>query len=485
MDTIRHSIQDFVKSLHKRAHRHTFFQNVIICLFFGMCILAVLSLGNRFTQYPFSMTIVTLIVILCVVVSGSVLSFRNRKTVSEIASFVDEKLILKERVSTALDLIQQNRQGELVDLQILDTAEEISNVDTAKIQSFAVPKLLKWISIPILIIVISFVIPRQYELPKPLTVAESKAIAKTINNLSEASENINPIIQEQIKKTIKQLKNVDGIVSAQEHLRKLNREVRKQNEGIPDVSTITQQTQHFKGMDSTALVDELERLATQDELTPELRAELEKLFTKMKENFPNGELRSELEQVQGKTVSQDKLREIANALNQANLLNKLETQLIESRKDIALASIQTEKPNGALARSDSAPGEESGNKEVQGSLVSVDNTTSTQSANDIASPSEEDETEKPVIGSETESFQANGNKLRLSSQLSANTETITRVFSGNVGDQRSEPEYLPFTNVVLNAQRNYAQAIENDSVPLRYRLQIQNYLEEIAKINER
>ena len=489
METPRHIIISFLKSLQNRVHRQTIFQTVTRTLFFGMCLLSVLSVGIRFVLFPFSMTFVTLLVVIGAVVCGICLSFRNRKTLTDIAGFVDENQTLKERVSTSLELIQGNRQGDLVDLQILDSAEGISKVDSAKILPFVAPYLLKWISIPMLIIALSFTVPRQYELPQPPTIAENEAIGKTINTLSDEFENINnPIIREQISKTIKHLKNVKDVTTVQEHLRKLNIEVRKQKSELPDALAIeqaTQVTQHFKGMDTAALADELERLTEQTELTPELRAELAKLFAKMKENIPQGELRTALDQIQGKTVSPDKLQEIANALNQVDLLNQLEAQLIESRKDIALASIETELPNGGLANSDGALGLESGNKETQGSLVSGDTSNFSPSADNTPTPSDDNATEKPLIGNETPSLQVTGNELQLNSENASDTQTITRVFTGNVGNEGSEPEYLSFNDAVLNAQRDYAQAIENDRIPARYRSQIKAYLEAIAKIDEK
>lgn len=488
MDSSRQIIINLLKSLQNRTLRHTIIQKVTLTLFFALCVLAVLSVGIRFVQYPYSMTFLTLIIVLSAVVSGFFLGFRNRKTYSDIARYVDEKQTLKERVSTSLELIQRNLHGELVELQILDTADEVSKVDRKKIMPFIVPPILKWCSIPLLIIALSFTVPHQYELPQPLTMLEKQAIENTVSNISEKYETIEPSIREQVDKTINQLRNVKDVDSAHDQLRNLIGEVRKQKTTLPDSSAIeqaTQATQHFKGMDSTVLVEELERLAAQDELSPELRAELNKLFAKLKESIPQGELRKELEQIQSKTVSQEKLQEIANALNQANLLNQLETQLIESRKDIALASIDTQRPNGGLANSDGTPGEESGNKETQGSLISGNTIDGTPTVNDSTSPSDENTTEKPLIGEPIQSIEVEGNELQLNSEIFSDNQAITRVFTGNVGKERTEPEYLPFSDVVLNAQRNYAHAIQNDNIPVRYRSQIKSYLEAIAKIDEK
>ena len=485
MDSSRHIIISLLKSLQNRGLRHTIIQKVTLTLFLSLCVLTALSIGVRFVQYPYSMTFLTLIIVLGAVVSGFFLSFRNRKTYSDIARYVDEKQTLKERVGTSLELIQQNLKGELVDLQILDSTDEVSKLDIKKIMPFVVPPILKWSSIPLLIIALSFAVPRQYELLKPLTIAENQAIENTISNMSEKYENIEPSIREQMDKTINQLRNVKDVNSAHDQLRNLIGEVRKQKIALPDSSAIEQATQHFNGMDSTEFVEELERLAAQDELSPELRAELNKLFAKLKESIPQGELKKNLEQIRSKTVSQEKLQEIANALNQANLLNQLEAQLIESRKDIALASIETQQPNGGLANSDGAPGEETGNKETQGSLISGNTTDGTPTVSDSTSPSDDNTTEKPLIGESISSIQVDGNELQLNSEVFSDNLTITRVFTGDVGKEGTEPAYLPFSDVVLNAQRNYAHAIQNDNIPVRYRSQIKAYLEAIAKIDEK
>jgi hypothetical protein len=454
-----------------------------------MCFLAVLYVGNRLVLFPFSIILVTFLVIIGAVVFGICIGIRHRKTLSDIAGYVDEHLELKERASTSLELIQENREDELAQLQIRDTAEGIGNVDLTKIISYTPPRLLKWVSIPVLIIGISFAVPRQYELPQPPTVAEGEAINRTIENLSDDIENIqNTIVQDEIRKTIKQLKNVKDVASAQEHLRALNKQIQQQKSEFPDESAIaqaTQATEHFNGMDTTTLADELERLAGQAELTPELRDELSKLFAKLVENVPQGELSRALNQVQGKAVSPDTLQEIVDALQKLNELNQLEAQLTESRKDIALAGIETNQPAGGVANSEGTPGRESGNQETQGTQVSGDASDFTPSGNDTTPSADENIAEKPLSGNEAPSLETVGNELKIRSETTSDTQSITRVFTGKAGNAGTEPDYLPFSDVVLTAQRDYAQAIENNRIPVRYRSQIKAYLEAIAKIDEK
>ncbi len=489
MENSRNVITNCLKTLRTRSRVQTIFQIVTQTIFFGMCFLAVLFVGIRLVLFPFSMIPITLFVIIVAVVFGFCLSFRHRSTLSDIAGHVDEHLELKERVSTSLELIQENRQDEIAQLQVLDSAKGVANTDVAEIIPYTRPRFLKWIPIPLLIIGLSFTVPYQYELPQPPTVAEREAIDKANENLSDGLGNIqNPIIQDEIRKTIKQLKNVKDVTTAQKHLRTLNSEVQQQRSDFPDESAIaqaTQATQHFKGMDSTALTNELERLAGQAELAPELRDELAKLFAKLAKNVPQGDLSRALDQVQGKTVSPDTLQEIVDALQKLNQLNQLEAQLTESRKDIALAGIETHQPTGGVANSDGAPGRESGNQETQGTQTTGGPSDFTPSGNGTTTAVDKNTTEKPLTGDEAPSLEIAGNDLEINSETASDTQSRTRVFTGKAGNASTEPDYLPFSDVVLNAERDYAQAIENDRIPARYRSQIKAYLEAIAKFNEK
>ena len=489
MENPRNVITNCLKTLRIRSRLQKIFKTVTHAIFFAMCVLAVLFIGIRLVLFPFSITLVTLLVIFGAGGFGICFGFRHRPTLSDIAGYVDENLQLKERVSTSLELIQENRQDEIAQLQILDSAKGVENTDAAKIIPYALPRLLKWMPIPLLVIGLSFAVPRQYELPQPPTAAEHEAIDTAIGDLANGLENVpNPVIQEEIRKTIKQLKNVKDVASAQEHLRSLNSKIQQQKSDLPDEAAIeraTQATQHFKGMDSAALTDELARLAAQAELTPELRDELAKLFTKLAENVPQGELSRALDQVQGKTVSPDTLQEIVDALHQLDQLNQLEAQITESRKDIALAGIKTDQPNGGIANSDGAPGRESGSQEAQGTQVTDDPSDFTPIDNGATPSVDENATEKTLTGDGTPTLEIAGNALKLNSENVSDTQSITRVFTGKARNAGTEPDYMPFSDAVINAQREYAQAIDNNRIPARYRSQIKAYLEAITKINEK
>ena len=473
-----------LKALQTRKRAQTISQKTAKTVCIGLSVLALVFVGVRIISFPLSTIHITLLVLFASLILGIFLGFRHKITLFNIASYVDNHLKLKARLITTLELIQTNRQDEIAKLQINDTSNNIAQKDLSKTLPRAIPAFLKWIPIPLVIIGLSYSIPRQYAIPLPPTIAEKEAIdhtIKTLTNELEKSEDIN--LQERIKKTIEELENVKDVITAHEHLQALNDEVRKQQSTLPDESTIaqaTQATRHFKDMDTTALTDELQSLAEQDELTPELRVEIEKLLEKLAENAPHGVLN----QIQGKTVSQDTLKDIIKTLNQLEQLNRLEAQLTESRKNIALASIETDKQNGNIASSYSGPGQETGNQETQGTQVNPNDSEFSTTNDNSNSPIAENGTEKPIIGDETQTLQTNGKTYEIDSEVTADSQSTTRVYSGNVKNTVDEPEYLPFADVVLNAKRDYAQAVENNRIPLQYRSQIKTYLEALAKVNE-
>lgn len=422
-------------------------------------------------------------------VVGILLGFKQRIVLTETLRYIDNHLKLKARLTTAWELIQNNQQNELTQLQIDDTVNSIGNRELSKCIPLTAPSILKWIPIPLLIIGLSFTIPRQYAVSLPPTIAEGEAINNAIKALSnELKQDIDSDLQENIKDTIEKLQHVTDVSTAHQNLQTLNDEVRKQKSALPNNSTITQAaqaTQHFKGMDTTALAEELDSISKQDEITPELRAEIEKLLNKLAETVSQGELSQTLDKIQGKPVSTDTLKEIVSALNQLDQLNRLEAQITESRKNIALASIETDMSDRSIASSNSNPGQETGNQETQGTQIQPDDPQLARKDDDTTSQTTDNNTGKPLTGDANSTSQINGKELRINSEVAAETERMTRVYAGNSGNGEDEPEYLQFEDVVLNAQREYAQAIENNRIPIRFRSQIQNYLKALTEVNEK
>ena len=480
------SIRNCLTDIRARMYRQTLLQTVTSALFCGLILLMILFLLNRVALLPMPMSTVSWLTMLVAVGVGICLSVRNRTDLLSVARAVDEKMELGERLSTAFELTQANPQGEFAQLQIRDTAETVGTLDIAEISPYRIPKFLKLFPIPILLIGFSFTVPTFYEVPKPLTDAQQQALDRTTQRL-KGKQVENSTLQAQISETVNKLKTATDLDTAQGHLSSLKKEIRKQQSTQNAITEATEASQSFQGMDADQFAAELNAFTEQDEIPPELQAELMDLFERLAERLPKGTLGDSLNQIQGKTVAPETLRDIIAALEEIEKsvdLAQLEAQLAASQKDLALATIAPETLGGGVANSDGAPGQDAGTSEVQGTRENVSN--SEAQTTDMGEMENETDTENstaPLTGEDASASPIGGEQLTLTAETSGTAESFSGVFTGETRD--NEPVYLPFSDVVLNAERAYAEAVENNRVPVRYQAQIKAYLEALSRDNEK
>lgn len=470
-------------------YQQVLIQKIATAFFYGLVLLAILFMLNRVILLPIQLSSISWIVITIVVIVGICLSIRHRKDLLSVARAVDRKMGLHERLGTALGLIQTEPQDEFAQLQIRDAAENLTTLETAKVSPYRVPKLMRLFPIPLLLIGFSFAIPLFYEVPQPLTNRQQEALDKAIQNL-DGKQVKNSTLQQQISDTINQLKAAKDLDTAQGNLSDLKKEIRKQQSEQNAIAKATEATQNFRGMDANQLATELQNFAEQAEIPPELQAELINLFERLAENLPEGPLNDALNQVQGKPVTPETLQDIIDALEMMEAstdLAQLEAQLTENQKELALATIEIETPGGGVANSDGAPGQDTGSSEVQGTREGTSNADPQSESQTTDTDKVENETDAtdatPLMGEETPTLQVDGQRLTLTAETSGNARSFSDAITGEVSN--NDPAYLPFSDVVLNAERAYAEAVNNNRIPVRYQAQIKAYLEAISQQNEK
>jgi hypothetical protein len=483
-------IRNCLTDIRARMYRQALLQTVASTFFCGLILLAILFFFNRLIPLPMQMSSMSWIVMSVAGVAGVCLSLKHWNDLQFVAQVVDEKMELRERLGTAFGLIQSAPQGEFAQFQIRDAAETAATLDIRKISRYRTPKLLRLFPIPLLLIGLSFTIPPFYEIQQPLTESQQQVLDSVIQNL-DGKRVKNPTLQKQLRDTVNRLKTATDFDTAQEHLGSLNREIRKQKSEQDVITKTTETSQRFRGMDADQLASELKDFTEQAEIPPELQAELRNLFERMAESLPEGTLHNSLNQIQGRTVTQESLQDIIDALQKTETLThlaQLEAELIANRKELALADIETTTSNGGIANMDGTPGQNAGTREVQGRRETSSNLESLSTpaaANDgkMKNPTDEGNLTMPLTGDETQALQINGEQLTLTTAASGDSESFSGVFTGE--PRADAPAYLPFSDVVLNAERAYAEAINNNRIPIKYRTQIKDYLKAIGKKNEK
>ena len=101
------------------------------------------------------------------------------------------------------------------------------------------------------------------------------------------------------------------------------------------------------------------------------------------------------------------------------------------------------------------PGEESGTGEAQGTQVET-------------------------MSSGTEPTEA----LQLGGITSDSEEFSTASTQETPSDEEEEPTYMPYRKAYLNAKQAYAEAMERDGIPVRYRQRVKDYLDAIAETSK-
>ena len=207
-------IKNCLTDIRGRMYRQTLLQTTVRTFFSGLMLIAVLFLLNRVVPLPMQISSISWIIMSVAIGVGICISFRHRKDLLRVARTVDEKMELRERLSTAFELIQTAPQSEFAQRQIQDTAEVVEALEIAKVSPYRVPKLMRLFPIPLLLIGFSFAIPPFYEVPQPLTDLQQQALDKAIQNL-DGKRVKNSILQQHISDTVNQLKTVKDLDTAQ------------------------------------------------------------------------------------------------------------------------------------------------------------------------------------------------------------------------------------------------------------------------------
>ena len=466
-------IQNKLSAIQRRMRIDSIFQNLAAFNLWGLITAGILLVANRFFLLPIPIGLAVSLPIVVASAAAVGVSLLRKMDPSEVARHVDQRLNLKERLGTALEAMDRSAPGDFAALQIRDTARAAQGIFPAAAVSYTVPSTLRWLLIPMLVAGLSFFIPRMYEVPAPPTATEQAAIHDAASRLEQAVSGLDDAeLSKKVEKTVKTLRNKrTGVQPAQKELSELRKDVEARKNQLADneidqaVDTISELSGNSKllsGTDPEEIASELQKLADQmDGLTEAQRAELDSLLKQLAERLGDNpaakNLVDQVSEIGTEGVSPEMLTKIARSLleinQQARDVAQLEGILEEikaSRKNIGLAGIEMARRTGGVAGSDGGPGEESGMGEAQGTQVGV-------------------------LSSESEATEA----LQLTGVTSDSEEFSTASTQAAPSDEE-EPTYIRHREVYLNAKQAYAEAVEREEIPVRYRQRVKNYIDAIA-----
>ena len=385
-------IQNKLSAIQRRMRIEGVFQNLAGFNLWGLLITGILLVTNRFFPLPIPTGFAVTLPIVITTVIAVGLSLSRKIDPFAVAHLIDQRLNLKERLGTALEAMDRRNAGDFAILQVRDAARAAQGILPATAVSYTVPRTLKWLPIPILLVGLSFFIPRMYEVPSPPTTSEHAAIQDAAARLEGAASSLDETeLSKQVEETAKALRNKRTSVQvAQEKLSKLREEVLAEknrlaenelDQAVETISTMGENSDLLSGANTAEIASELQELADQmDRLTEAQQAELDALLKQLAERLGGNpaakNLVDQLNEIGTQEVSPETLAKIARSLleidQQAKDMAQLEDILEEiktSRQNIGLAGIEMARKTGGVAGSDGGPGEESETGEARGTQV--------------------------------------------------------------------------------------------------------------------
>ena len=444
--------------------------------FWGLVVAGILLILNRFTPLPIPISLAVLFPIVTGFTVAICLNLLRSTDLFAVARTVDRRLNLKERLSTALEAIRRgSTDDDFARLQIEDAGQVAESIVPAAAVPYTFPSMLKWMPIAFLLIASAFVIPQMYETPPPLSAAERAAIDRAAEALESELDGFGDLAR-QMRDTIKKLRSKDidvnqsqaGLSGLRDKVRAKKKQVEKGMDSlVKSVSEANELSKYIKGRTASEIASDLEKLAKQMEgLTPAQRSELETLLKKIAQRLGENPafegMTDQLAELQTEVVSAEMLQRIARTLNRSeNEVDQLERvleQIRTNRRNIALAGIDLDPKKRGVASSGSGSGEDSDEPESGETMNET-------KPSPISPPADNSLTD-----------------LELTSRPSDSQE-FAQVYIEEDPTGEGEPTYMSYREVYLHAQQAYAQAIERDEIPLKYREQVKAYLEAVATLD--
>jgi len=411
---------------------------------------------------------------------GSVIAllriFLYKLTLYDVAYALDTKLNLKERLGTALEIVDTGRTGEIERFQVNDTTRIASELNLKEIYPYSLPKSAKLIPIALLFLFAFLLMPRYYQLPPEPTAAEREAMqeaAETIENLN--GQNIfTESMDKKLKDVVTALRNEKtDVKSAQKRLAELHSEIKARRDELsaPDlpqamenINKVVSQSKLFENTAPDSVAKELEALAEKlqnNEIPPEVKKELEEILKQLLTQL-NGlstpkELVAQLRSIESQPLSSEMLKQIAQNLSELSKkaqsteqLEQMLAQIQANQQKIGLAGLDLDRKDGGIAQSDSRAGNESNTGEAQGMQVNVNSSSTGNEEMD----------------------------LNLTEQASTD-DSFAPVYT-HERPEEGEEIYTSYQEVYLNAKQAMDEALQKERIPARYRKQVLEYFEAIA-----
>jgi uncharacterized membrane protein (DUF106 family) len=356
---IETDIYKSLEALERRINIYKFLRLVSIAMLCGIGFAIILLSVSRFVLLPISATYFVIIILLASFTIGAIKARLSQVSTTDAARLADAQLDLRERLGSAVEILQRENRSQMAELQLRDAAEYARSLDPKTVYPRIFPFTAKILPLPLAILIFLMLFPLTYGKSSEIPPEVRQTIRQTGGEIQSMAEKVDKgDLSEQVMELASEVESTgqelqDEVITKKDALRKL--------------SNLELKAEALKTM------GEMKELL-KSQITPDKKRMLNELMEKMK-NLRDiqgmEELAKQMQTAQQDGLSMEALEDLASALERMNMnltssdmaaLQQMSDQILKGKRDIAHGTTKMarepktaggSRPTGATAEEES------------------------------------------------------------------------------------------------------------------------------------
>jgi hypothetical protein len=456
MAEVETSIADTTARLARRINIYNMLRLVSVLMLWGTGASMALIFVSKFVMIPVPLALTVFSVLVICLTVGVIRGTLARVSPLEAAMMADAQVGLKERLSSAVELMGEEGRSEMAELQLEDAADHARSLDPKSVYPRVFPLAARILPLSLLFLVAFFYVPTLYG-----RYAEVPAVVRQA--IKQAGADMELMAREMDKSPL-----AEEVADLASEMEAAGRELRDKpvtkKEALRNLSNLARKMEALKIMGGVS--EELD-----GDMTPEkkriLNELLEKLADSLKDLPDMAEISQKVVKAQQADLSVETLKELAAALEQMEMgisdmkaLQQMSKQVAKGKRDIGKVTL-------AAADSSESTGEQKESSGPMGDGVPGEDTV--EVANDTGY-----ESRAPIPIGQRDDLELEGQPSEGGRSVPVESEL----------DVKKGESVVPYEEIYVKYRDAADDAISRTNIPWTYREHVKNYFDAIRPESE-
>ncbi len=454
MAEIETYIVDATARLARRINIRNMLRFVSLLILWGAGASVALVFVSKFVMIPIPLALTVFSVLVICLAVGVIRGMLARVSPLEAAMMADVRVGLKERLSSAVELMGEEDRSEMAELQLEDAAEHARSLDPKSVCPRVFPLAAKVLPLSLLFLITLFYVPNFYGGPGEVPAVVRQAIKQAGADMEDMAGEMdkNPLAEE-----VADLASEVGAVGSE-----LRDKPMTKKEALRNLSNLARKMETLKIIGKVS--EELD-----SDMTPEkkriLNELLERLADSLKDLPDMAGIFQKVAKAQQVDLSVEALKELAAALEQIGMgdpdmkaLQQMSEQVAKGKRDIGRVTL-------AAADSSELTGEQEESSGPMGGGAP---------GRDTARVSEEYGTRAPIPIGQRDDLELEGQPSEGGRSVPVESEL----------DVKKGESVMPYEEIYAKYRDAADDAVSRANIPWTYREHVKNYFDAIRPESE-